>query len=380
MTKKPVLALFGAVAFGFASMSIAPTYAHVPGVELLSGFGTPTIDGVISPGEWDSAGTISFPVNIPLNDGGGTVPGTLLVMNDETNLFLAIEYPHTTVGSDLSFEFDNDHGGGSRENGDDAILFTRTGFSDAFRTNQPPCPAGRPTGSCGFRDTDATVGGVTVIFDGTIDGVGVFSNSPCISVGGQPVDCGSTSVTVFELSHPLDSADDAHDFSLSPGDTVGFSLRLSMARVQPSTLDDFAKTGFPSITGSPLGFADILILAPQFLEVVIDIKPGSDPNSINLSSAGVIPVAILSSETFDATIDLDRDTVSLAGARVNLVGKSNNFLCHEEFVNEDDLLDLVCQVETAQFLIEEGESLAVLEAETFDGTPVSGEDTVRIVP
>ncbi len=28
-------------------------------------------------------------------------------------------------------------------------------------------------------------------------------------------------------------------------------------------------------------------------EITIDIKPGSDPNSINLNSKGVIPVAIL---------------------------------------------------------------------------------------
>jgi hypothetical protein len=63
-----------------------------------------------------------------------------------------------------------------------------------------------------------------------------------------------------------------------------------------------------------------------------------------------------------------------------MVGKSGIYLAHEEDVNEDGLIDLVCQVETAQFMIELGESLAVLEAETFDGIHVRGEDTVRIVP
>jgi hypothetical protein len=33
----------------------------------------------------------------------------------------------------------------------------------------------------------------------------------------------------------------------------------------------------------------------------IDIKPGSFPNSINPRSKGVIPVAILTTDTFDAT-------------------------------------------------------------------------------
>jgi N-acetylneuraminic acid mutarotase len=115
------------------------------------------------------------------------------------------------------------------------------------------------------------------------------------------------------------------------------------------------------------------------VQVTIDIKPSSEPNSINLSSAGVIPVAILSSETFDATM-VDPDTISLAGARVKMVGKSNKLLCHEEDLNEDGLWDLVCKIETAEFMIEEGESVAVLEAETFYGAPIRGEDNVRIVP
>ena len=113
--------------------------------------------------------------------------------------------------------------------------------------------------------------------------------------------------------------------------------------------------------------------------VGIDVKPGSFPNSINLGSAGVVPVAILSSSIFDAR-ELDPDSITLAGARVKMVGKSDRFLCHEEDVSGDGLLDLVCQVETAQFMIETGDSTAVLEGETFGGVQVRGEDSVRIVP
>jgi DNA-binding beta-propeller fold protein YncE len=123
----------------------------------------------------------------------------------------------------------------------------------------------------------------------------------------------------------------------------------------------------------------VTIYPTNIINVTIDIKPGSDPNSINLSSAGVIPIAILSSDTFDATT-VDPETVSLAGARVKMVGKSGKYLCHDEDVNEDGLLDLICQVQTIENFIVTGESVAVLEAETFDGTPIRGDDTVRIVP
>ncbi len=45
------------------------------------------------------------------------------------------------------------------------------------------------------------------------------------------------------------------------------------------------------------------------IEVDVDIKPGSDLNPINPMSRGVIPVAILGSDTFDVA---DVDVTTLA--------------------------------------------------------------------
>jgi hypothetical protein len=138
-----------------------------------------------------------------------------------------------------------------------------------------------------------------------------------------------------------------------------------------------------STTALDISFDNLVIEADQCLGVLIpaeiDIKPDSDSNSINLSSAGVIPVAILSSDTFDATTVIP-ESVALAGARVKMVGKAGKYLCSDEDVNEDGFLDKVCKVYTAQFMIEVGESVAVLEAETSDGRLIRGEDNVNIVP
>jgi hypothetical protein len=123
---------------------------------------------------------------------------------------------------------------------------------------------------------------------------------------------------------------------------------------------------------------DIEVFSPDTITVAIDIKPGSLPNSINLGSSGVIPVAIFSDTNFDATT-VRPETVALAGASVRMVGKSDKYLCHTEDINADGLDDLVCQVYTAQFMIEPGEATVVLEALTTDGTIVRGEDSVRIV-
>ena len=115
------------------------------------------------------------------------------------------------------------------------------------------------------------------------------------------------------------------------------------------------------------------------MSVDIDIIPGSAQNAVNLSGAGVIPVAILSSPTFDA-LQVDPATITLAGANVRMIGASNRFLCQARDVNKDGLTDLVCDVQTAQFLIQPGDSTATLEGATFGGTPIIGHDAIHIVP
>jgi len=39
----------------------------------------------------------------------------------------------------------------------------------------------------------------------------------------------------------------------------------------------------------------------SIIDVKIDIKPGSDPNSINIGSKGVVPIALLTTADFDAS-------------------------------------------------------------------------------
>lgn len=114
--------------------------------------------------------------------------------------------------------------------------------------------------------------------------------------------------------------------------------------------------------------------------VEIDIKPGSYPNAINLGSQGVIPVAILSSSGFDATT-VDPDTVDLSGAGVAVREKGDKYLAHEEDVNGDGLLDLVCKVETENLdpnAFQYG--FMDLTGETYDEVPIKGEDEIIIVP
>lgn len=112
--------------------------------------------------------------------------------------------------------------------------------------------------------------------------------------------------------------------------------------------------------------------------VTIDIKPGSDPNCVNSDSHGVIPVAILTTDTFDATT-VDPLTVMLAGAEVRVKGKSGNAGSLED-VNGDGYDDLVVQVYTKDLELVPGDAIAELTGETYGGIPIYGSDSVSIVP
>jgi hypothetical protein len=115
-------------------------------------------------------------------------------------------------------------------------------------------------------------------------------------------------------------------------------------------------------------------LAPAVLAVDIDVKPGSRRNPINTHSRGITPVAILSSEEFDAR-SVDPSSISLAGAPVAATPRGR-LLCRPCRVNADALPDLLCQVVTARIDAPLGESIVTLSGTTFDGIAIEGEDTV----
>ena len=91
-----------------------------------------------------------------------------------------------------------------------------------------------------------------------------------------------------------------------------------------------------------------------------------------------MPVAILSSATFDAT-RVDPTTVTLASAPVKLKGKGTPMASVED-VNRDGLPDLVVHVSTDALQLSATDTEAVLEGKTFDGTAIRGTDSIRVVP
>jgi hypothetical protein len=110
------------------------------------------------------------------------------------------------------------------------------------------------------------------------------------------------------------------------------------------------------------------------IEVPIDIKPGSDPNTINPLSKGVIPVAILSIDNFDAT-QVDTSSVEFGPGRA----KETHGQGHVEDVDGDAVPDMMLHFETQETGIQCGDTEATLTGETFGGEKLMGTDSIQTV-
>jgi len=146
------------------------------------------------------------------------------------------------------------------------------------------------------------------------------------------------------------------------------------------------------------------------VEVPLDIKPTSCPNPLNTKSNGVTPVAILGTADFDVTL-IDPDSVLLEGITPlrwdwedvaapfePYTGKEDCDLdCntlgpdgYEDLTLKFDAQELfgvvgtttveITDTEVTTSILEDGACLVLkLTGELYDGTPIYGEDVVRIL-
>ncbi|MBC8280088.1 MAG: hypothetical protein H8E48_04810 [Chloroflexi bacterium] len=121
----------------------------------------------------------------------------------------------------------------------------------------------------------------------------------------------------------------------------------------------------------------------RFVMVGIDVKPGGDANSINMRAKGVVSVAILTTSVADGesldfdAVSVDQATVTFAGASPRGKGKSGNIGSLED-VDGDGDLDLVLQFPIPDLALTPGDSVAELEGQTLEGTPIRGSDSVTV--
>lgn len=244
----------------------------------------------------------------------------------------------------------------------------------------------------------------------TITEIGAFVNNCRTIIGGVPM-CPDTSpflvqiyparpdgdpdpstvLATFELSHenaPLLASFESVQTALTLGPGTYYALFAAQGS-DAGYLLGHASIPFPYTAESTLvGFvhpqlstgagvipAAVRILGDCVTAVAVDVKPGSFPNSVNPRSRGVLPVALLTTATFDATT-VDPDTVRLGAAGAAGAAPVHAAL---EDVDRDGDLDLVLHFRTQETGIDCGTAELFLQGETSGGQAIAGSDSIRTV-
>jgi hypothetical protein len=120
--------------------------------------------------------------------------------------------------------------------------------------------------------------------------------------------------------------------------------------------------------------AGFIASRPAVLDIDVDIKPYEQINNINPGSRGLLPVAVLTSGDFDALL-VDPATVRFgpAGA-IDTHGRA-----HVKDIDNDGDMDLLFHFRTREIGISCGDTEATLTGQTWDGTLISGTDSVNTV-
>lgn len=200
---------------------------------------------------------------------------------------------------------------------------------------------------------------------------GAYSNEGPIVSSDTPLDPAAFHYSkIVSITEPITGH---YDVKVIGTDSESYALNLL---IYDQSGESKVVTVAGTITGGNIQTYDLAYSAMNLHEssiarvVVIDIKPGSFPNSINLNSKGVIPVAILSDTFFNAQ-DVVIDSVLFAGAKP-LRSK------HED-IDKDGDLDLVLHFNTQTLRLIPTSTEAILTGRLMDGLLIKGVDSVRIV-
>lgn len=162
-----------------------------------------------------------------------------------------------------------------------------------------------------------------------------------------------------------------------------FTIAIGNANV--AAMANYASSPDDAYTTADL--ADLTAVFSQIAEAIcptavdIDIKPGSYPNSINPNQKGNIPVAVFSTEDFDAST-IDPETVRFGSLATILSGGGATIAHmggHLEDVDGDGNPDFVGHFPTQDTGFTTDDEYGWLVGETYGGESIAGLDEVRIL-
>jgi hypothetical protein len=119
---------------------------------------------------------------------------------------------------------------------------------------------------------------------------------------------------------------------------------------------------------------------PPPTQVVVDVKPGSDTNKINPSASGLLPVAVISTSDFDASLFMpEMAHLSDAASPMGCEGATAVRWAYTD-VNGDGLIDLVFFFRIQDLNLTTSTTQVMLMAHgTYNGVPIHIEGTDSVI-
>jgi flagellar basal body rod protein FlgF len=307
------------------------------------------------------------------NDAAGqgiyTDAGTLVV--DNSGAFLSIRQPAINDNGTVAYWASSVGTGGTSLNGIytdagtlvvDSIGMFSTFGGPVINNNETvaySASADLPTGPHGiYTDAGTLVAGVSGVFnsfgDPAINDNGTVAYKAFLDAGGQGIYTDAGTLVV---------------------DDGGVFLKF-----KDPVINDSGQIAFWAQRDDGLVGIYIATPVPPLIEVDLQVKPGSDPAPINTKSNEVIPIAILTTDDFDATT-MDSNTVCFGDAE----DPESNGDCteahgrdHFDDVDSDGDLDMVLHFNIKDLGVEAGDEQACLTGKTFEGDDVAGCDEVKV--
>ncbi|MDH5308231.1 MAG: hypothetical protein OEW02_13700 [Myxococcales bacterium] len=156
----------------------------------------------------------------------------------------------------------------------------------------------------------------------------------------------------------------------------------AVAQVRPNAMptSDVAVAGGLAYVPDAFGAGfHVIDFGPEYVSTIaieIDIKPGSDANTVNPASRGVLPVALLGAHDFDVA-DVDAATLRFGPGAAALAHREDP---HPVDLNGDGFPDLLGHFRSEETGIAAGDTQACLRGETHAGAHLEGCDALRSVP
>ena len=150
----------------------------------------------------------------------------------------------------------------------------------------------------------------------------------------------------------------------------GSCWTLATSGVDQIQVSHDATVGWYLVPASSLG--NVPPTGVNCVSVNIDVKPPSDPVVINSGSNGKVPVLILSTPTFNATTQVKASSLTFGETGTeHSLSFCNNY-------SQGNQTGLLCFFKTQTANFTPGDTTAILNGLTTDGTPIVGIDSVTV--